>query len=76
MSEPAWQRSDEGIDEKVPPFDAPHLAYFLLSKSEAEHLSVTPPLNPEQDQYHGPVPVTILDVPALQSPSLGTVESV
>jgi hypothetical protein len=37
-----------------------------LSPAKAEQLAVEPPLAPEQLQSHGPVPVTVEAVPALQ----------
>ena len=46
---------------------------FAARQHEAEQLAVVPPLLPAQDQFHGPLPVTVEAVPIVQSPVLGTV---
>jgi len=39
----------------------------------AEQLAVVPPFTPVHDQYQGPVPVTVVDVPELHRFVVGAV---
>src|SRR5208283_4248623 len=69
-AEPALQRFELGALVKPCPFDEPHAP---LTSRLAEQLAVDPPLDPAQDQFHGPVPVSAEAVPVLQRFELGAV---
>ena len=69
-AEPALQRFELGALKKSCPFDEPHAP---LTSRLAEQLAVDPPFDPVQVQFHGPVPVTVEAVPALQKFELGAV---
>src|SRR5438874_9456025 len=43
------------------------------AESGAEHEPVLPPFEPLHCQYHGPLPVTAVAVPALHRPEVGAV---
>src|SRR5512135_13995 len=63
---PALQRLLVGAVVKVPPLDEPHWPLTGGLAIFAEQLAVEPPFDPAQVQVHGPVPLTVLALPALQ----------
>jgi len=55
------------------PLAVPQEPFTAEEATEAEQLAVVPPLLPAQDQFHGPLPVTVETVPVVQSPVVGLV---
>jgi hypothetical protein len=67
---PAMQRLAVGALARLAPFEEPHAPF---TASSSEHDTVRPPLLPTQVQLQGPLPVTAVAMPALQSPLVGAV---
>ena len=61
--EPAVQRLAVGAVLTVVPFELPHTPFVSTG---AEQLALVPPLEPVQDQVHGPEPDTLETEPAVQ----------
>ena len=55
------------------PFAGPHWPLTGAEASGAEQVAVVPPLLPTQVQVQGPLPVTVVAVPALQRLVVGAV---
>src|SRR5208283_3952920 len=68
---PALQRFELGALKKPCPFDEPHAP---LTSRLAPQFALEPPLDPPQVQLHGPDPVTVEAVPALQRFELGALK--
>src|SRR5271157_3818799 len=65
---PALQRLAVGAVLTATPFALPHVP---LISSRAEQLAVVPPPEPAHVQFHGPEPLTLEAVPALQRFAVG-----
>ena len=63
---PALQRLVVGAEVKFWPLAEPHWPFRGFGTELAEQVAVVPPLSPAQVQVQGPLPVTVLGVPALQ----------
>ena len=68
---PALQRLVVGAVLTTTPFAGPHCPFCAEASFCAEQVAVVPPLLPTQLQLQGPVPVTVVAVPALQSLVVG-----
>ena len=65
---PALQRPAVGSEMNIRPMLLPQAPFTMRF---AEQFAEDPPLNPEQVQFHGPVPVIAEVVPELQRPVVG-----
>ena len=63
---PALQRPVVGAEAKLWPSDEPHWPLTGGLAMFAEQLAVEPPFDPAQLQVQGPLPVTVLALPAVQ----------
>ena len=70
---PALQRLAVGAALTVPPFEEPHAPFTGGAEATfvAEQVAVVPPLLPAQLHDHGPLPLTVDAVPALQRLAVG-----
>jgi len=68
---PALQRLAVGAVLTDAPFALPHAPFTGCGGSSAEQLAVVPPLLPAQLHDHGPLPLTVDAVPALQRLAVG-----
>ncbi len=68
---PVLQRLEVGAEVQVPPLLLPHTPFTSIL---AEQFAAVPPFDPAQVQFHGPTPVTVEAVPALQRFDVGTVK--
>jgi hypothetical protein len=74
---PAVQRLAVGAVLSLPPFEEPHAPFTGCAEatSVAEQVAVLPPLLPAQLHDHGPLPLTVDAVPAVQRFAVGAVLS-
>jgi hypothetical protein len=63
---PVVHRLVVGLLLRLSPFDDPHAPLTVTGLRDAVHCAVLPPLLPAQLQFHGPVPLTVDVVPAVQ----------
>ena len=68
---PAVQRLAVGLALTVVPFALPHAPLTGVAASLSEHDAVLPPLLPAQLHAHGPLPLTVDAVPAVQRLAVG-----
>jgi hypothetical protein len=73
---PVEQRLVEGAALTATPFADPQVPFTAVGVLDAEQLAVVPLLEPVQDHVHGPEPVTLDAVPAVQRLVVGTVLTV
>ena len=74
---PAVHRLAVGLVLTEAPFAVPHAPLtFVVEASLSEHAAVLPPLLPAQLHDHGPVPLTVDAVPAVQRLAVGLVLTV
>ena len=75
---PVLQRFAVGAVLTVPPFALPHAPFTGVAEATffAEQVAVVPPLAPAQLHAHGPLPLTVDAVPALQRLAVGALLSV
>jgi hypothetical protein len=74
---PAVHRLAVGLVLTEAPFAVPHAPLtFVVEASLSEHAAVLPPLLPAQLHDHGPVPLTVDAVPAVQRLVVGLVPTV
>src|SRR6516225_2072976 len=70
---PAVQRPVVGAVETATPFAGPQTPLMAVGCSGALHESFVPPRLPLHVQFQGPVPVTVVAVPAVQRLVVGAV---
>ena len=73
---PAVQRLLAGAVVKVPPLAEPHWPLTGGVAMFAEQFAVEPPFDPAQVQFQGPLPLTVLALPAAQRLLAGAVVKV
>ena len=74
---PVEHKFAAGMIENVPPLLDPQVPFTIWGVIElAEQLEVVPPYAPVQFQFHGPVPVVVVAVPAEHKFAIGTTANV